>query len=557
MESEAVSHGSYGESENVCDRRSHDYPRATKCPVSMAYSLKYLFLYDTSVSVNRLKADTEDEAGDPLDSILFYFPKNASSDSQVQLCGQLMGVILSMESMFSPVTKLVLEKEVTLVWNVGDHYLVIGCDTKLHPCGQELLRELLIDAFLFFCGTMAKISSRLRRGMDEGSRDVHRLGPRGEHGVKLMSYSEVMDSFVPVCCSILQRSLESPFLGISLLSVPKTASECFMEAQELLQACEELPCVLGGAFFIARLLITSTLGKHITKMISIADVPRMHSEVSAKTILTSVWLPVVEYKKLLEKRQQPHPDPQWTHSSSSSCSSCDNLLIETSHDCVTQPFPIPSAASQDAPPIKRCRSVPNVSDSGRPSKETDGTHCENGAVRAWLVIHCSGEMLSAFIIHFRLSVSPLNRKHKWELQPPWKTVDDLVSLLKKRVHIIEGTLWFHLKLHGQANFPTSSHYGWLKLDRQWDGIVQEGSKTTVDHQSISDIQSTLACHPVKQIAIRAGQDRLIYCKRRENDELYYWTKTSTSQVFPSPNAIPTEAIFPEKASAHLQRLLRN
>ncbi|CAG0894688.1 unnamed protein product [Cyprideis torosa] len=286
----------------------------------MSSDLRFLFVYD-HISGSSTSGDEGESESDPLESILFFYPHGTTAEAKVLLSGQLIGATLLTSSVLnSPVTRISLANEHVLVWKFRRCFVVLGVDVELPSDYLDAIQGLLRDSMLFFLGPTldelpeamaeAHIPSVPRAAMellkvspgggrrsllyDEGPVEEPRTltrqknSPRSPPSNKTSSprsprrdeipplslppgMDRALDNLVSFLCTVVQRCHLTLRPEMNLLNLPKAHQSIFVDAQDLLSISMSYPVFLGGAIFFGHQMVTSSLGRRITRIVSLMD----------------------------------------------------------------------------------------------------------------------------------------------------------------------------------------------------------------------------------------------------------------------------------------------
>ncbi|XP_063222092.1 uncharacterized protein LOC134530805 isoform X2 [Bacillus rossius redtenbacheri] len=224
----------------------------------MAKELWIVFVYDT------LRCTEEED--DPQDALLYFHPAWVNDQHRLALCGQLMGTAQFFVSTFSCPRLLALDSGKFLLSRCGRYFLVVGTDRNIPDEVLEHRAVTLLDIIQFYhCDLETMVRS---------------AGTAVKDRLALM-----LDTYLPM----LQYA--SNLLGvIPSIRLPKSAGNVFLEAMQILQACQEVEGVFGGAVMYENRVVATQFSCGLTKKLVATD-PH-HIKPVAESVETAFHLPV-------------------------------------------------------------------------------------------------------------------------------------------------------------------------------------------------------------------------------------------------------------------------
>ncbi|KAJ8680532.1 hypothetical protein QAD02_016319 [Eretmocerus hayati] len=240
-----------------------------------------VFVYDTARCCK--------EEDDPADAVVYFHPAWVSPTQRLALAGQLMGVNQFLCTCFSPPSLISLQGGKFVLKRFGSYILAVGTDRNIQDWILERRANVLESLFKFFHCNFETISSSVN-------------SDRNKFVEKLYQMFEI---YLP----ILQYSA-SLFSNLPMLKLPRSASNVFLEAMQILQYCQETNGIIGGALFYNNKIVASQLNAVMTKLLVITDPYRIKAP--ADRIPTDFHLPVgvqllrvfVEQREFLKLSQE-------------------------------------------------------------------------------------------------------------------------------------------------------------------------------------------------------------------------------------------------------------
>ncbi|XP_012257296.2 uncharacterized protein LOC105686759 isoform X2 [Athalia rosae] len=246
----------------------------------MAKEMMIVFVYDT--------ARCRREEDDPAEAVVYFHPAWVSPTQRLALAGQLMGVTQFISTSFSPPRIIALQGGKFVLKKLGQYVLAVGTDRNIQDWVLERRADTLESTLKFFHRDLETISASLG-------------GDRNRLTEKLY---QMFETYLP----ILQYGANL-FSNLPTIKFPKSASNVFLEAIQVLQYCQETNGILGGALFYNNKVVATQLNAELTKQIIITDPYRIKAP--AETLGTGLDLPVgvqllrvyIQRKQLTELKQ--------------------------------------------------------------------------------------------------------------------------------------------------------------------------------------------------------------------------------------------------------------
>lgn len=245
-----------------------------------------VFIYDTRKN---------DEFHDPVKSVIYFHPSWVSETQKLLLCGQLMGTahFLS-ETLFKP--KIIsLQSGKFAIKSFGRFLLAVGSDRNMS--------EIVLEHRANFLFTLIQMYH-----CDIDS--IHKQFDSTEHEKKFVDkmYS-IMESYLP----LLQFN-GNIFQNVSSLKIPKSASNLYLETNQILQSFQQIKGVLGGTILYHNKVVASQLSDNLTKIFTLSDLYRLKSSeyiaanyhIPIGVTLINAYIPMSEYVELVRSSSQSH-----------------------------------------------------------------------------------------------------------------------------------------------------------------------------------------------------------------------------------------------------------
>ncbi|XP_058803293.1 uncharacterized protein LOC131671110 isoform X2 [Phymastichus coffea] len=220
-----------------------------------------VFVYDTS------RCSKEED--DPADALIYFHPAWVSPTQRLALAGQLMGVNQFLSTSFSPPSMMSLQGGKFVLKKFGTYVLAVGTDRNIQDWILERRANIMESLLKFFHCDFETISASLNNDTNKFIEKLYQM----------------FETYLP----ILQYSA-SLFTNIPMLKLPRNASSVFLESMQVLQYCQEINGIIGGALFYNNKVVASQLDAEITKQLVITDPYRVKAP--ADRIATNFHLPV-------------------------------------------------------------------------------------------------------------------------------------------------------------------------------------------------------------------------------------------------------------------------
>ncbi|XP_078045758.1 Hermansky-Pudlak syndrome 4 protein isoform X2 [Augochlora pura] len=227
----------------------------------MAKEMMIVFVYDTA------RCCKEDD--DPAEAVMYFHPAWVSLTQRLALAGQLMAVNQFLTISFSAPKSITLQGGKFVLKKFGQYILAVGTDRNIHDWILERRANTLESLLKFFHCDLNKILESFNNDRNKFTEKLYQM----------------FETYLP----ILQYSANL-FSNIPIIKLPKSASNIFLEAIEVLQYCQETNGVMGGAIFYNNKVVATQLSADLTKQIVITDPYRIKAP--AERISTEFHLPV-------------------------------------------------------------------------------------------------------------------------------------------------------------------------------------------------------------------------------------------------------------------------
>lgn len=220
-----------------------------------------VFVFDTSRCCK--------EEDDPAEAVMYFHPAWVSPTQRLALAGQLMGVNQFLATSFSPPHSISLQSGKFVFKKFGQYILAVGTDRNIHDWVLERRANTLESILKFFHCDLVKISESFNNDRNKFTEKLYQM----------------FETYLP----ILQYSANL-FSNIPVIKLPKSASNIFLEAIQILQYCQETNGIMGGALFYNNKVVATQLSADLTKQIVIMDPYRIKAP--AERVHTEFHLPV-------------------------------------------------------------------------------------------------------------------------------------------------------------------------------------------------------------------------------------------------------------------------
>ncbi|XP_043504941.1 uncharacterized protein LOC122525964 isoform X2 [Polistes fuscatus] len=220
-----------------------------------------VFVFDTSRCCK--------EEDDPGEAVMYFHPAWVSPTQRLALAGQLMGINQFLATSFSPPHSVCLQGGKFVFKKFGQYILAVGTDRNIHDWVLERRANTLESILTFFHCDLVKISESFNNDRNKFTEKLYQM----------------FETYLP----ILQYSANL-FSNIPVIKLPKSASNIFLEAMQILQYCQETNGIMGGALFYNNKVVATQLNADLTKQIVIMDPYRIKAP--AERVDTEFHLPV-------------------------------------------------------------------------------------------------------------------------------------------------------------------------------------------------------------------------------------------------------------------------
>ncbi|KAL6258441.1 hypothetical protein P5V15_010397 [Pogonomyrmex californicus] len=227
----------------------------------MAKEMMIVFVYDTAKCCK--------EEDDPAEAVMYFHPAWVSLTQRLALAGQLMGVHHFLTTSFSAPRSITLQGGKFVLKKFGQYVLAVGTDRNIHDWILERRANILESLLKFFHCDFVQILESLNNDRNRFTEKLYQM----------------FETYLP----ILQHSANL-FSNIPVIKLPKSASNIFLEGMQVLQHCQEINGILGGALFYNNKIVSTQLGADLTKQIVITDPYRIKAP--AERIPTEFHLPI-------------------------------------------------------------------------------------------------------------------------------------------------------------------------------------------------------------------------------------------------------------------------
>ncbi|KAJ8948764.1 hypothetical protein NQ318_017933 [Aromia moschata] len=244
----------------------------------MAKETMIVFVYDTQM--------LQKEEDDPVSAILYFHPTWVSDQQKAALCGQIIGTIQCVKSIFTKPKIVSLQSGKFFIIENGRYLLAVGTDRSITDWLLKYRAMTLYSIIKFFHKDFESLAN-IYRDESLSAKLYHMF----ETYLKVIVFGGNIFSHVPS------------------LALPKSASNVFIEAIHILQCCQEFSNVLGGSILYHNKVVATQLSAHITKRLVLTDPYRIKcpAELAEVTFdlplgvqLLQVYITNKEYCNLLE-----------------------------------------------------------------------------------------------------------------------------------------------------------------------------------------------------------------------------------------------------------------
>ncbi|KAI4499425.1 hypothetical protein M0802_005321 [Mischocyttarus mexicanus] len=310
-----------------------------------------VFVFDTSKCCK--------EEDDPGEAVMYFHPAWVSPTQRLALAGQLMGVNQFLATSFSP------------------PHSAIGTDRNIHDWVLERRANTLESILTFFHCDLVKISESFNNDRNKFTEKLYQM----------------FETYLP----ILQYSANL-FSNIPVIKLPKSASNIFLEAIQILQYCQETNGIMGGALFYNNKVVATQLSADLTKQIVIMDPYRIKAP--AERVDTEFHLPVgVQLLRVYIKEKQYIELVQETN---------NERFLNSYLDSMAQKL-----SSQKKNMRKNSMKEPHMSGTKRDMSRIF-TVPEEGELEP---MNCSNSTTSISSLPITAYSSPVKRKQEYKIEP--------------------------------------------------------------------------------------------------------------------------------------------
>ncbi|KAK0079256.1 hypothetical protein PV325_001479 [Microctonus aethiopoides] len=233
-----------------------------------------VFIYDT------VRCRREDD--DPAEAVMYFHPAWVSPTQRLALAGQLMGVHLFLSNCFTPPRLIALQGGKFVLKKFGQYVLAVGTDRNIQDWIIERRANCLESILKFFHCDLESISLSFHNDRNKFTEKLYQM----------------LETYLP----ILQYSANL-FSNMPMIKLPSTASNIFLESMQVLQYCQEMNGIHGGAMFYNNKVVATQLSAELTKQLVITDPYRIRAP--AERISTDFHLPVgVQLLRVYIQRRQ-------------------------------------------------------------------------------------------------------------------------------------------------------------------------------------------------------------------------------------------------------------
>ncbi|KAL9921385.1 Hermansky-Pudlak syndrome 4 protein isoform 1-T1 [Glossina fuscipes fuscipes] len=246
-----------------------------------------VFVYDTEC--------LKDESDDPVKAVLYFHPSWVSDTQKVALCGQLMGTSYFLKDCFFKPRIIALQNGKFVLKEFGRFILAVGTDRNISDYLLQHRVDLLTALVKFY------------------HRDLQLVYDQFPLQSQYKNLSEKLYHIFETYLPILQYN-GNIFQNIPKLRIPKTASNIFLEAIQILQCCQQTKGVLGGAILYHNKIVATQLTDYVTKQIVLTDPLHIRNTAEHLTatdfhiphgvLMLSIYLDQQQYQKLQAEAQR-------------------------------------------------------------------------------------------------------------------------------------------------------------------------------------------------------------------------------------------------------------
>ncbi|XP_059481269.1 uncharacterized protein LOC132200089 [Neocloeon triangulifer] len=224
-------------------------------------NLSVVFVYDCESCVS--------EADDPQDAIVYFHPQWVSEQQRLALCGQLMGTTHFFLASFSCPKLICLKSGQFAIRQCGRFILAVGTDHS-HPAWVLHKRADALFAMLrLFHGGIEEIGN----------------GCAFDRSILVSRLQDILDTLVPMAQNYGDLFGQEP-----TLLLPKSASNVFLEAVQVLEFFQNLQGVIGGTILYKNRVVSTLLTAELTRKLIFSD--PYHIRNSVETVPAQFELPL-------------------------------------------------------------------------------------------------------------------------------------------------------------------------------------------------------------------------------------------------------------------------
>nr|XP_023011852.1 uncharacterized protein LOC111502102 isoform X1 [Leptinotarsa decemlineata] len=243
----------------------------------MARETLIVFLYDTVIG--------QKEEDDPASALIYFHPTWVSVEQKTALCGQIIGTAQCVRNLFCRPEVVSLRSGNFFITEKGRYLFVVGTDRNSANSQLEFKAKTLFSLLEFLHEDFEKLANNLK-----SESFTSKLSSMFDNYIKMLVYA---------------RSI---FSQNSFLMLTKSSSNVFMDAIHVLDSCQELNYVLGGALMYHNKVVATHLSTDLINRLILIDPYRnkCSAEAAQTTFiippgvqLLEVYISGDEYSKLL------------------------------------------------------------------------------------------------------------------------------------------------------------------------------------------------------------------------------------------------------------------
>lgn len=228
---------------------------------------------------------------DPLKAIKYFHPSWVSEQQKLALCGQLVGM-LNFCSDFEEVNCISLQNGKFRIEQFGRFILALGTDRNIQESLLNHRAEIMTKILKLYHNNLNEIFETFSDPKNFSDKLYH-----------------IFETYLPV----LQYN-SNPLQNIYKLYLPKSASNLFLDASQILENAACKPNILGGVILYNNKVISTQLSIDLTKILIATDPVRIKTTAEiAKNVdfhipfgsqIIKVYISVNEYQKLQTKKNK-------------------------------------------------------------------------------------------------------------------------------------------------------------------------------------------------------------------------------------------------------------